>query len=81
MLIFVAPRSHKLAVIGDAGVHALCGDGFWRELTDEMAGYFRKSEFTSGLVHGIRKAGQVLAQHFPARPGDQNELPDDVAHD
>ena len=81
VLIFVAPRTHKFAVIGDAGVHTHCGDAFWRELTEEMAGHFRKAEFTTGLVHGIRKAGQVLAQHFPARPGDQNELSDDVAHD
>jgi uncharacterized membrane protein len=81
VLIFVAPRTHKFAVVGDAGVHTHCGDLFWRELAEEMAGHFRKSEFTTGLVHGIRKAGQLLAQHFPARPGDRNELSDDVAHD
>ncbi len=81
VLIFVAPRSHKFAVIGDSGVHTKCGDVFWRELADEMAGHFRKSEFTTGIVHGIRKAGQLLAQHFPASPGDRNELSDDIAHD
>ena len=81
VLIFVAPRAHKFAVIGDAGVHAHCGDVFWRELTEEMAGHFRKSEFTTGIVHGIRKAGQLLARHFPASPGNRNELSDDVAHD
>ena len=81
VLIFVAPRSHKFAVIGDAGVHSQCGDAFWRELTSEMAGHFRKAEFTSGIVHGIRKAGQLLARHFPASPDDRNELSDDVAHD
>ena len=81
VLIFVAPRTHKFAVIGDAGVHAQCGDVFWRELSEEMAGHFRKSEFTSGIVHGIRKAGELLARHFPPSPGDQNELSDDVAHD
>jgi uncharacterized membrane protein len=81
VLIFVAPRSHKFAVIGDAGVHAQCGDVFWRELSEEMAGHFRKSEFTTGILHGVRKAGQLLAQHFPAAPDDRNELSDDVAHD
>ena len=81
VLIFVAPRTRKFAVIGDAGVHARCGDAFWRDLAEEMTAYFRRAEFTSGIVHGIRKAGELLAQHFPARPGDQNELPDDVAHD
>ena len=81
VLIFVAPRTHKFAVIGDAGVHAQCGDTFWRELAAEIAGHFRKSQFTSGIVHGIRRAGQLLAQHFPPSPGDGNELSDEVAHD
>ncbi len=81
VLIFVAPRARKFAVVGDTGVHTRCGDVFWRELTEEMAGHFRKAEFTAGLLHGIRKAGQLLAQHFPAAPGDRNELSDDVAHD
>ena len=81
VLLFVAPRTRKFAIIGDAGVHARCGDTFWRELAEEMAAHFRRSEFTTGIVHGIRKAGELLAQHFPARRGDKNELSDDVAHD
>lgn len=67
VLIFVAPRSHKFAVIGDESVHAKCGDEFWRTLADAMSGYFRKSEFTAGIVHGVQKAGQLLAEHFPRR--------------
>ena len=65
VLIFVAPRSHKFAVIGDAGVHAKCGDEFWQKLAEAMTGYFRKSEFTEGIIHGVKKAGELLAEHFP----------------
>ena len=65
VLIFVVPRSRKFAVIGDAGVHAKCGDAFWQELAQAMTDYFRKSEFAEGLAHGIRKAGELLAEHFP----------------
>lgn len=65
VLIFVAPRSHKFAVIGDTGVHAKCGDEFWQKLAEAMTSYFRKSEFTEGIVHGVRKAGELLAEHFP----------------
>ena len=61
VLIFVAPRAHKFAVIGDADVHARCGDAFWTQLAHEMSGHFRNSEFTTGLVHGIQKAGELLA--------------------
>lgn len=65
VLIFVAPRTQKFAVIGDARVHAKCGDIFWQELAKAMTGYFRKSEFTEGIIHGVRKAGELLAAHFP----------------
>jgi len=81
VLIFVAPATCQFAVVGDVGVHTRCGDAFWQELAGEMSGHFRRSDFTRGLVHGIRKAGELLARHFPHSPDDQNELPDDVAHD
>jgi uncharacterized membrane protein len=69
VLIFVAPRAHKFAVIGDKAVHAKCGDEFWRQLADAMAGYFRKSEFTPGILHGVQKASELLAEHFPRLRG------------
>jgi len=64
VLIFVAPRSQKFAVIGDEGVHAKCGDEFWKKLADAMASHFRKAEFTPGII----QAGELLAEHFPRRP-------------
>jgi uncharacterized membrane protein len=81
VLIFVAPRAHKFAVIGDAGVHAKCGDGFWQELAKTMTDHFRRSEFTPGIVLGVKRAGELLAQHFPRHGDDRNELSDQVAHD
>lgn len=65
VLIFVAPRAHKFAVIGDEAVHAKCGDEFWQKLAEVMSGYFKKSEFTHGVIHGIETAGKLLAEHFP----------------
>ena len=67
VLIFVSPRSRKFAVVGDTGVHEKCGDVFWQELAQAMASYFYKSEFTEGITHGVRKAGELLAEHFPRR--------------
>ena len=81
VLIFVAPRAHKFAVIGDAAVHKRCGEEFWNQLAQEMSSHFRDSDFTTGIVHGIEKAGELLARNFPRRPDDTNELPDEVEHD
>jgi uncharacterized membrane protein len=46
-----------------------------------MSGYFHRSEFTNGIVHSLSKAGDLLAEHFPRRPDDRNELPDEIEHD
>ena len=52
VLIFVAPRSHKFAVIGDEAVHAKCGDEFWRKLGTSWPATFanpnsRRASFTA----------------------------------
>jgi uncharacterized membrane protein len=78
VLIFVAPRVHKFAIVGDSAVHARCGEEFWNQLAAEIAGHFKGSDFTRGIVYGVRKAGQLLAKYFPRRPDDVNELPDQV---
>jgi len=70
ILIFVAPRSRKFAVIGDSAVHEKCGDSFWAALSDAMAGYFRRGQFTDGVVHGIERAGELLARTFPRSSDD-----------
>ncbi len=78
VLLFVAPASHTFAVIGDEAVHKKCGASFWQEVTVAMTAHFKREEFTAGLLHGIARAGALLAEHFPRRPGDTNELPNAV---
>jgi uncharacterized membrane protein len=81
VLIYVAPRVRKFALIGDSGVHEKCGDGFWRDVAAEMSEHFKKEGFTEGIVHGVTKAGALLAEHFPRHAGDRNQLPDEVEED
>ena len=81
VLFFLAPRSRAFAVIGDAAIHARCGDGFWREVADAVSDHFRRGDFTGGLVHGIGRAATLLAEHFPRSLDDRNELPDTIEED
>lgn len=78
VLLFLAPRSRTFAVIGDLAIYEKCGDAFWAELAAAMGEHFRRGDFTAGLVHGIERAGDLLAAHFPRAPDDRNELPDTV---
>jgi uncharacterized membrane protein len=83
VLLYVAPRSRRFAVIGDSGIHERCGPEFWSQVAAAMEAAFREGRFTDGLVHGIARAGEVLAAHFPRNAGtpDTNELPDEVSED
>jgi uncharacterized membrane protein len=81
VLIFVAPVSHTFAVIGDEAVHSKCGDSFWQELAAAMTRHFKRAEFTTGLVHGVARAGALLAGHFPRQPDDRDELPNQVVEE
>ena len=78
VLIFVAPRAQKFAVVGDEGVHQKCGPEFWQGLIEAMRAHFQREEFTDALVEAIDEAGKLLAHHFPRSAQDQNELPDNV---
>jgi uncharacterized membrane protein len=81
VLFYVAPNLRRFQILGDSGIHEKCGDVFWKETAAGMEEHFRRGEFTEGLVHGIAKAGAILAEHFPRSDADTNELPDEVTED
>ena len=77
ILIFVAPRAHKFAVVGDKAVHEKCGEHFWARLVESMREHFRNERFSHALVEPIEEAGKALAEHFPGRSA-STELSDEV---
>jgi uncharacterized membrane protein len=81
VLIFVAPRVQKFAVIGDEAVHQKCGEQFWRELVEKMRQHFLREEFTDALVEAIEALGELLASHFPRTSESIDELPDEVVEE
>ncbi len=65
VLIFVAPRAHKFAVVGDKAIHEKCGEQLWQKLVDGMREHFRNEKFSHALVEAIEEVGKALAEHFP----------------
>src|SRR5262245_4882751 len=47
VLIFVAPRAQKFAVIGDVGIHQRCSEEFWETIVGAMREHFRAENFTN----------------------------------
>ncbi|MBA3833631.1 MAG: DUF5130 family protein [Chthoniobacterales bacterium] len=78
VLIFVAPRSQKFAIVGDEAIHQRCGEAFWQQLVGAMQTHFKAANFTDALVHAIERTGELLAAQFPRQPDDRDELPNAV---
>lgn len=70
VLIFVAPRAHKFAVIGDKAIHEKCGEQLWQRLIDQMRNHFKNEKFSHALVEAIQEVGNALAAHFPKKSVD-----------
>lgn len=82
VLIFLVPSRKRFTILGDEGIHAKVGQDFWDDLAGCLSEHFKRAEFTEGLVQGIAKVGERLAEHFPWEgDADRNELPDDVDYD
>ena len=81
ILIFVAPRMQKFAVIGDEGVHQKCGEQFWQGLVARMRQHFLREDFTEALLEAVEATGALLAKYFPRTGSAPNELPDEVVEE
>jgi len=81
VLVYVSIEDHKLAVLGDRGIHQHVGQAYWDRLVEAVLAHFRQERPRDGLVHAVGEVGAALHRHFPRRPGDVNELSDQVSID
>ena len=88
VLIYLALKSHKFAIIGDSGINEKVGAGFWNEVKDgmaadfrSMAADFRSGDFTGGMSRAVLAVGEKLKAFFPYQKDDVNELPDDISYE
>lgn len=76
VLLFVSLLEHRVVVLADRGVAERVEQDTWAETDRAILDGIRAGSLRDGLVAGIQRAGEVLAEHFPYEEGDRNELPD-----
>ncbi len=79
VLIFIALKSKKFAILGDKGIHEKVGEDFWNDVRDTITEYFHKDQFQMGIVTGVGLIGEKLKKYFPRQRNDKNELPNTVS--
>jgi uncharacterized membrane protein len=81
VLLYFAPHAQEFAIVGDKGIHEKCGEAFWGAIASGIREKLKEGRFTEAVVGAIEKTGRTLALHFPRRPDDPNELPNEVGRD
>ena len=77
VLIYLLLADRRVEIVADRGIDARVGDTAWETICGAMQREFAAGRFEPGLLAGLGAVSDLLAQHFPGRPGDNpNELPD-----
>lgn len=80
VLIFLATRNKKFAVLGDVGINEKVSEGFWNDVVGIMQENFRQDKFAEGISAAALRIGEKLKAYFPYRSGDKNELSDGISY-
>jgi uncharacterized membrane protein len=79
VLLFIVPSRRSFVVRGDTAIHERVPSGYWSSLVALITPYFRRGEYTEGVLAGIGALAEELSLYFPYDPDhDRNELPDAI---
>ncbi len=78
VLIFLLLSERKFQIIGDEGINKKVTKEFWDSLAAKTSDYFRQNKFAEGICYAVNEVGAILKKEFPMKPGDTNELSNEV---
>ncbi len=78
VLIYILLSERKIQIIADKGINDKVENATWQKIAESVAEHFKMGKYLDGIIKGLEQIGEVLAQHFPIKPDDINELPDDI---
>lgn len=81
VLIYVATRDRKFAILGDKGIHEEVGSAFWAEAVQRMKVSFARGAFGEGISGAVQSVGQRMAAKFPRKADDVNEIDNEITTD
>jgi len=78
VLLFVSLLERRVVVLGDRGIDAVVGAAEWQATDRAVLEGVRAGSLQRGLVAGVERVAEVLAEHFPDDGGRPGQLPDHV---
>lgn len=80
VLIYIAVKDRKFAVIGDLAIHNKVDNNFWNNITQQLHSQFLEKKYSEGIINAIETIGKTLVKYFPdVDELDRNELQNDIS--
>lgn len=76
VLIFAALADRQVEIIADQGIHSRVDQAVWADAVEALTVALSERRAAEGFEQAIALVGGVLAEHFPPRPRNPNEVPD-----
>ncbi len=76
ILIYVSLFEHRVWVLADKGINARVEAALWEEIAALVVAGVREKRAADALAEAVDRCGDILAEHFPRKPDDRNELDD-----
>jgi putative membrane protein len=76
VLLFVSMAERYVEIVADKGIHEKIGEARWQEIVDGFVAKVQAGDVTGGFTAAIAACGVAMAQHYPARADDTDELSD-----
>jgi putative membrane protein len=74
ILILVSLLEHRVEVLADRGINEKVPTGTWDEIVQIVTTGLKTANACDAFCRAIGRCGDILAQHFPRRPDDLDEL-------
>ena len=81
VLVLVSEQERRVQILADRGVDERLGQSAWTRWVEAVVTGMSVGEGASALCTVLEQMGDVLAEHFPARDDDEDELPNQLARE
>jgi uncharacterized membrane protein len=78
VLIYVEMADHGIEIVADRGIARHVPRAEWEAICSAMRERFRAGDFLGGVIRGIERVGEKLAEFFPLTEGQVN--PDELTN-
>ncbi|WP_445191391.1 TPM domain-containing protein [Sphingomonas sp. Tas61C01] len=78
VLLYLSLAERRAEIVADAAIHSRVAPEIWGDAMIALIAAVRDGRPGDGMAEAVTRIGAVLAEHFPRRADDINELPDRV---